>query len=62
MRGIDIEPIKEVVSSTKKPVIVSGGISSRDDLVNIKKTGAWGVVIGKALYQGMMNYEDIRKL
>lgn len=52
MKGIDLDAIRRVVNSTEKPVIVSGGVSSNDDIKAIDAAGAWGVVLGKALYEG----------
>jgi phosphoribosylformimino-5-aminoimidazole carboxamide ribotide isomerase len=58
MKGVNMQAIKEVVKSSKKPVIISGGISSQQDLKEIEKTGAWGVVLGKALYEGKIKLSD----
>jgi phosphoribosylformimino-5-aminoimidazole carboxamide ribotide isomerase len=58
MKGVDMNAIEEVVKSTKKPVIVSGGISSSKDMKEIEKTGAWGVVLGRALYEGKIKLSD----
>jgi phosphoribosylformimino-5-aminoimidazole carboxamide ribotide isomerase len=33
------------------PVIASGGITTLEDIVTIKNTGAAGIVIGSALYK-----------
>ncbi len=52
MEGINISSIETVLSSTKKPVIVSGGISSEKDIEKLNNTGVWGIVLGKALYEG----------
>jgi len=52
MMGVNMKAIKEVVDSTKKPVMISGGISSEEDIKDIEEAGAWGVVLGKALYEG----------
>lgn len=62
MKGIDEKAIVDVVSSTKKPVIVSGGVSSIEDIFRIKKAGAVGVVIGSALYTGKINLESALSL
>lgn len=59
MQGVNIERIKEVVSSTGKPVIVSGGVTTVEDLRNIRETGAWGVVLGKALYEGRIKIDRL---
>jgi len=52
MEGINISSIETVLSSTKKPVIVSGGISSENDIESLNNGDVWGVVLGKALYEG----------
>lgn len=59
MQGIDTDYMREVVGSTEKPVIVSGGISSQKDLEALEESNAWGAVIGKALYEGVLNIEEI---
>jgi len=59
MQGIDYDAVEDVVSCTDKPVIVSGGISSAGDVNLCRKAGAWGVVLGKALYEGKIELEDV---
>ena len=54
MEGISQGSIEDVLSSTNKPVIVSGGISSDSDIENLNNAGVWGIVLGKALYEGRM--------
>ncbi len=62
MKGINLPGVKKVVFASSLPVIVSGGISSAEDIKNIKKTGAWGVVLGKALYEGKIKYGELLKV
>ncbi len=52
MEGINVESIKRVLSSAEKPLIVSGGISSEKDMGVLDNIGVWGIVLGKALYEG----------
>lgn len=52
MEGINLGSIEDVLSSTNRPVIVSGGISSERDIENLNNVGVWGIVLGKALYEG----------
>lgn len=59
MIGINLGGIRDVVKSTKKPVIVSGGVSSGSDVEEIAECGAWGVVLGKALYEGKIRLQDL---
>ncbi|MCX6695637.1 MAG: 1-(5-phosphoribosyl)-5-[(5-phosphoribosylamino)methylideneamino]imidazole-4-carboxamide isomerase [Candidatus Altiarchaeota archaeon] len=55
MKGVDIEAIKKVVKSTSKPVIVSGGVTTIQDIKSVGAAGGWGVVLGKALYEGRID-------
>jgi len=59
MEGVDGERVKKVVGSIYKPVIVSGGVSTKEDIETCKSAGAWGVVLGKALYEGKVKLEDV---
>ncbi len=62
MVGPNIEGTERLAKSLKHPVIASGGVSSLEDvlkLYQLKKYGVYGVVIGKALYEGKINLEEI---
>ena len=43
-------------------IIVSGGISSTEDIMALDRLGLRGVIVGKAIYEGRINSEDIKKL
>jgi len=62
LKGADSDYIKEVVKELNIPIIASGGITSIEDLKNLKKAGAFGVVIGMALYKGNINLKEALKL
>ncbi|MFH0861552.1 MAG: 1-(5-phosphoribosyl)-5-[(5-phosphoribosylamino)methylideneamino] imidazole-4-carboxamide isomerase [Candidatus Altiarchaeota archaeon] len=59
MEGIDYGAAKAVVDASDKPVIISGGISSKADVESCRKAGAWGVVLGKALYEGKLRPDEV---
>ena len=55
LRGPNLELLREVCSRTVKPVVASGGISSLDDIAELRDLvplGVEGAIIGKALYSG----------
>ncbi len=62
MRGAAIRKIRQIVESTSLPVCVAGGIATRNDVEEIKRTGAAGVVIGSALYTGKLSLEELLEL
>ncbi|KHO63286.1 1-(5-phosphoribosyl)-5-((5-phosphoribosylamino)methylideneamino) imidazole-4-carboxamide isomerase [Thermoanaerobacter sp. YS13] len=48
----------ENILKTAVQVIASGGISSMEDLKKLKEMGAYGAIIGKALYIGKINFKS----
>jgi len=49
-QGVRFGPVKELISRTKLPVTVAGGVSTAQDIVGLKEAGAYGAVLGSALY------------
>lgn len=58
MRGPNLQETKEVIRKTDMKIIASGGISRLEDLSEIKRIGAAGVIVGKALYTGAIKLMD----
>ncbi len=58
LNGVDLKPVKELLSDISIPIIYSGGITSLDDLKVLSKLGVEYVVIGSALYKGLIDFED----
>jgi len=50
--------IAELIDAIKLPVIAAGGISSLNHLKMLKKLGAEGAIVGKALYTGNINLKQ----
>ena len=53
-QGILVEPVSRLIDSVDIPVVVAGGISSWEDVQALKEIGAYGVVLGSALYSGKL--------
>lgn len=60
LTGPDLEGLEKIINKTTLQVIMSGGISSVDDLVSLKPYSARvkGVIVGKALYSNQMTLND----
>ena len=58
LQGADIRGSKLFADKTKLEVIVSGGLSSLDEIRLVRKAGLAGVIIGKALYEGKFKLEE----
>ena len=58
-----MEKITELTSNTSLPVIASGGVSSLEDLIQLKKIkGVSGVISGKALYENTFSLDEALNL
>lgn len=60
LKGPDLEGLETLLDKTDLQVIMSGGISSLDDLASLKpyKDRVKGVIIGKALYTNHLTLPD----
>ncbi|RJP56661.1 MAG: 1-(5-phosphoribosyl)-5-[(5-phosphoribosylamino)methylideneamino]imidazole-4-carboxamide isomerase [Candidatus Auribacter fodinae] len=62
MAGPNIKSLKEVLQAVKISVIASGGISNKTDLNALAQIGnkrLTGAIIGKALYTGDINLQEV---
>jgi phosphoribosylformimino-5-aminoimidazole carboxamide ribotide isomerase len=58
LEGIDVEGLARMVQLSPRPVVASGGVGSIEDVRTAKGKGAWGIIVGKALYDGRLALED----
>ena len=61
LKGPNIELLKEVLARTDKPVVASGGISSLEDITDLRALapdGLEGAILGKSLYAGKFTLEQ----
>jgi len=65
MQGLNIEPTRALAREITIPVIASGGVTSLEDiqaLRNAEEDGVAGAVIGRALYEGSIDFGEAVKL
>lgn len=64
MQGPNVEATAELANAMSIPVIASGGVSSLDDLRNLKNCGAAlnGAISGRALYDGAIDLGEALKV
>ena len=58
MQGTNLELYKKLSSMLSLNVVASGGVSSIDDVINLKKLGLYGAIIGKAYYTGAVDLKQ----
>ena len=59
MKGVNIEATRDLAAQIRTPIIASGGVSSMDDvraLHGIEQDGVIGAIIGRALYEGGIDF------
>lgn len=62
LKGPNCSAMKEMAEYVSSDIVASGGVTSLDDLISLKKTGVEGAIIGKALYTGHIKLDEAVKL
>ncbi len=62
MQGPDLEYLEQACTLENANVIASGGISNINDVIDVKKKNAFGVILGKALYENKISIEETKKI
>ena len=60
LQGPDLKSLQEINKINTVNLIVSGGISSIEDIINVKETNPFGVILGKALYENQITIEEAK--
>ena len=62
LQGPDIISLEKVCQINGTNIIASGGISKLDDVQDVKKYNPYGVILGKALYEGLISIEEAKAI
>ena len=62
LEGPDLEFLEQACKLENVNVIASGGISNIADIKDVKEKNAFGVILGKALYENKISIEDAKKI
>lgn len=57
LEGPNLEALREVIAAVPLPVLASGGVTTLEDVRQVRRAGAAGCIIGRALYEGKLNLE-----
>jgi phosphoribosylformimino-5-aminoimidazole carboxamide ribotide isomerase len=58
LKGHNVAALREIAAAVDASVIAAGGISSADDVRDVKQAGAAGAIIGMALYSGQISLRE----
>lgn len=62
MQGPDLEYLEQACNLDNANIIASGGISNVDDVKDVKEKNAFGVILGKALYENKISIQEAKKI
>jgi phosphoribosylformimino-5-aminoimidazole carboxamide ribotide isomerase len=57
-QGVVFEPVRRLIRGVNIPVVVAGGVSARSDIAGLRDAGAYGAVLGSALYSKKIRLKD----
>lgn len=60
LQGPDLKFLEQACKLDKANVIASGGISNIQDIKNVKQKNAFGVILGKALYENKISIKEAK--
>jgi phosphoribosylformimino-5-aminoimidazole carboxamide ribotide isomerase len=60
LQGPDLGSLHKACEIKNTKIIASGGISNLKDTIDVKNCGVYGVILGKALYDGKISIEEVR--
>lgn len=61
-KGIDRLGSKRIIKNTDIPVVISGGVSSLEDVKIAKNLGSSGLIIGRAIYDNVIDIDKLFKI
>ena len=62
LQGPDLEFLEQACQLDNAHVIASGGISNIQDVKDVKQKNAFGVILGKALYENKISIEEAKQI
>ncbi len=62
MQGPNFEGLAQMMVATDIPLVASGGVSSHDDIERLKAMGMPAAIVGRAIYDQVMQLEDVLRI
>ena len=62
LSGPNVEATRALIGATGMRVIASGGVTSIADLKALEEAGAYGAIVGKAMYDGLLDIEEALRM
>lgn len=59
MQGPNFNELEMMDNASSIDIVASGGVSTEEDIIQLRKLDLYGAIIGKALYEGKISLEKI---
>lgn len=61
LEGPNFPIYEKLLKETNLQIVVSGGVSSMEDIEKLKNLNPYGVIIGKAFYDKFLDFKEVKK-
>jgi len=62
LTGPNLSATKEMIAKTGLDIIASGGMTTLDDITEMKSIGAYGAILGKSIYENTIDFKKAAEL
>ncbi|WP_024790350.1 1-(5-phosphoribosyl)-5-[(5-phosphoribosylamino)methylideneamino]imidazole-4-carboxamide isomerase [Lebetimonas sp. JH292] len=62
LKGLNLDFVLNIQNTSKKKVIASGGVANEEDIIKAKEKNIYGVIVGKAFYEGKIDLKRLFEL
>ncbi len=62
LQGVDLNIFSDICKINSIKVFAAGGISSLNDIANLKKIQVHAIILGKSLYEGLLDIASVKKI
>lgn len=59
MRGPNFDATADLAHAAAHPVIASGGVTTTEDVLELRRRGIGACILGRTIYEGTMNLRDL---
>ncbi len=61
LEGPNFQIYERLIEETNLEIIVSGGVTSMEDIKRLKRMNPYGSIIGKAFYDKLLDFKEVKK-
>ena len=59
LQGPNMKRLEEIAKASPFPLIASGGVTTMQNILDLKRMNCFGCIVGKALYDGRLDLAEV---